>query len=100
MSSLGYSLDILVAHRGLQSEYPENTALALCKAIECGAINIELDVQFSQDHLPVIYHDKDLARVSSIEGMLKDYSREQLLTFSASESHRFGNFFTSEKIAP
>ena len=57
MSDSLFSLDILVAHRGLQARYPENTILGFNKAIEQGAKFIELDIQFSKDCLPVIYHD-------------------------------------------
>ena len=48
MSGLSFNLDILVAHRGLQASYPENTALALNKAIAKGAQYIELDIQFKK----------------------------------------------------
>ena len=34
----------LVAHRGYQAKYPENTVLSLNKAIGAGARFIELDV--------------------------------------------------------
>ena len=68
MSDTAFNIDILVAHRGLQSRFPENTLLALKKAIDSGAKYIELDVQFSADCLPIIYHDHDLQRVSGIKG--------------------------------
>ena len=98
MPDLSMSLDSLVAHRGLQSRYPENTILALNKAIECGAKYIELDIQFSGDCLPIIYHDADLNRVSAKEGDILDYSRQDLLKLSAYEPDRLGDSFKSEKI--
>jgi glycerophosphoryl diester phosphodiesterase len=100
MSDSLFSLDILVAHRGLQFRYPENTILALKKAIDYGASFIELDIQFSSDCLPIIYHDPDLKRVSSEEGNVLDYPRHNLLKLPAYEPQRFGNSFKSEKIAP
>ena len=100
MSDSLLSLDILVAHRGLQSRYPENTILALKKAIECGAKYIELDIQFSSDCLPVIYHDIDLQRVSAVRGNVSHYPRHKLLQLPAYEPDRLGNSFKSEKIAP
>ena len=54
----------LVAHRGFRGKYPENTILSITKAIEAGALFVELDVQFSEDKLPIIYHDSELSRVS------------------------------------
>lgn len=100
MSDLLFSLDILVAHRGHQSRYPENTILALKKAIEYGASFIELDIQFSGDCLPIIYHDPDLKRVSAVEGNVLDFSRHNLLKLPAYEPQRLGNSFKLEKIAP
>ena len=100
MSDSLFSLDILVAHRGHQSRYPENTILALKKAIEYGANSIELDIQFSNDCLPIIYHDSDLQRVSGCSGTILDYSRQELLKLPAHEPNRLGNSFKSETIAP
>ena len=76
----------LVAHRGYQAKYPENTALSLNKAIAAGALFIELDVQFSADQLPIIYHDTDLQRVSGLPVTVFSTSREDLLTYPAYES--------------
>ena len=92
MADLPLSLDKLVAHRGLQSDYPENTVLSLNKAIEYGAKYIELDIQFSGDCLPIIYHDADLNRVSAKQGNVLDYSRQDLLklpTMSPKVGNRF-----------
>lgn len=100
MSDISVSVDILVAHRGLQCRYPENTILALKKAIDYGAKFIELDVQYSNDCLPVIYHDPDLQRVSGCDGKILDYSEQELLHLSAFEPERLGNLFKSETIAP
>jgi glycerophosphoryl diester phosphodiesterase len=90
----------LVAHRGLQASFPENTLLSLSKAIEVGARYIELDVQFSADHLPIIYHDADLQRVSNRRDSVKNIERQTLLTYPAYEPLRFGDLYIAEKIAP
>jgi len=100
MSDTAFNIDILVAHRGLQSRFPENTLLALKKAIDSGAKYIELDVQFSADCLPIIYHDPDLQRVSGIKGNVWDYPLKELLCISAYEPERLGNRFKTETIAP
>lgn len=100
MSDTAFNIDILVAHRGLQSGFPENTLLALKKAIDSGAKYIELDVQFSADCLPIIYHDPDLQRVSGIQGNVWDYPLKELLCISAYEPQRLGNRFKTETIAP
>ena len=91
---------LLVAHRGYQAKYPENTALSLTKAIEAGARFIELDVQFSLDQLPIIYHDIDLMRVSGAEVEVAKTTREILLGYPAYEPMRLGEQFIEEPISP
>ena len=90
----------LVAHRGYQARYPENTALSLNKAITAGAYFIELDVQFSLDQLPIIYHDTNLRRVSGADVAIAKTSREQLLKYPAYEPERLGEQFIEELISP
>ena len=90
----------LVAHRGYQAKYPENTALSLNKAIAAGARFIELDVQFSLDQLPIIYHDTYLSRVSGTDIEISKTPREQLLSYPAYEPNRFGQQFIAEPISP
>ena len=90
----------LVAHRGYQAKYPENTALSPNKAITAGAYFIELDVQFSLDQLPIIYHDTNLRRVSGADVEIAKTSREQLLKYPAYEPERLGEQFIEELISP
>jgi glycerophosphoryl diester phosphodiesterase len=90
----------LVAHRGYQAKYPENTALSLNKAIIAGAHFIELDVQFSLDQLPIIHHDTNLRRVSGADVEIAKTSREQLLKYPAYEPERLGEQFIEELISP
>ena len=90
----------LVAHRGYQAKYPENTALSLNQAIAAGARFIELDVQFSLDQLPIIYHDTNLSRVSGANIEIATSLREQLLEYPAYEPERLGEQFIEELISP
>ncbi len=88
----------LIAHRGYQQLYPENTLLSLKKAIEAGAQHIEMDVQFSQDGEAVLFHDRNLGRVCNRRGVVGDYSLEELSNFSAHEPKRFADKFHLERI--
>lgn len=90
----------LVAHRGYQAKYPENTVLSLNKAIGAGARFIELDVQFSLDQLPIIYHDTNLRRVSGADVEIAKTTRAQLLSYAAYEPARHGEHFIEEPISP
>jgi len=89
----------VVAHRGYQKHYPENTLLSVHKAIEAGALHIEIDVQLSRDRVPMLYHDDTLDRMSSRSGKVSEYTAIELKKFSAHESQRFGQKFIDEKIA-
>ena len=68
------------AHRGLfdnQTNAPENSLHAFRKAVEAG-YGIELDVQLSQDDIPVVFHDASLKRMCGINGNVWDYTLDEL----------------------
>ena len=99
-TKVSFNASQLVAHRGHRTQYPENTKLSLLKAIEAGAVYIELDVQFSHDKLPIIYHDPDLLRVSGEDKSVFEINRSSLITETASEPERLGQAFQLETISP
>lgn len=88
----------LVAHRGFQKKYPENTLVAMREAIEAGALYLETDIQLTADLQPVLYHDSFLSRVSATEGSIHDLTLSEAIALSASEPFRLGNRFPEEKI--
>lgn len=89
----------LVAHRGYQKRYPENTLLAVRQAIAAGALFVEVDVQLSRDLVPMVYHDDSLDRVSARSGKVSAQSAETLGNCPAYEPQRFGELYVEEKIA-
>ena len=52
----------VIAHRGASRDRPENTLAAFDEALAQRADAFELDVQLSRDGLPVVYHDRTLAK--------------------------------------
>lgn len=92
--------DRLVAHRGYQKRYPENTLLGFTKAIEAGAHYIETDILFSADHKPVLYHDALMNRISGVENAIHLLPLSELIKLPASEPERLGNQFETETITP
>jgi glycerophosphoryl diester phosphodiesterase len=88
----------LIAHRGWQRRYPENTLPALRGALEIGALNLEIDVQLSSDCQPMLFHDHTLRRICRQKGAIHRYSRDQLRPFSAHEPKRFGDTFLGTPI--
>ena len=48
---------MITAHRGASFEFPENTALAMRKAVEAGADMIEFDLRGTADGVPDVRGD-------------------------------------------
>lgn len=79
---------IMYAHRGLhdnETDAPENSMPAFRKAVDAG-YGIELDVQLSKDHVPVVFHDFTLKRVCGVEGKVSDYTYDELQKFHLYQS--------------
>jgi len=68
----------IVAHRGIATEYPENTIPAFRRAVDLGADAVELDVRLTKDKIPVVYHYYYLDKVTSLTGPIFNYTHEQL----------------------
>jgi len=83
----------IVAHRGYQKHYPENTLESVMAAIKAGTHCVEVDIQFSQDNIPVVFHDESLVRTTGIDGCIFDYTYEQLRKLDANEQSRLGKKF-------
>ena len=95
-----YSAEQFIAHRGLQCRYPENSLRGLQAAIDVGAKQVELDVQFCRDGVPLLYHDHELRRISGRDGCVTDYPLEQLRQMPANEPDRFQGRFDDVRIEP
>lgn len=89
-----------VAHRGYASKYPENTLLAMAKAVEAGALFLECDIQLTSDGIPVLHHDPDLARSAGRKGTVMEFSFEELDRLRFGEPARFGAAFDGMRITP
>jgi glycerophosphoryl diester phosphodiesterase len=88
----------LVAHRGNALEYPENTLSAFESALQLGARWLELDVQLSSDHVPVVIHDHLLVRTTGLAGTVFDRPASALCALSAGEPDRFGARFQDVRL--
>ena len=77
------------AHRGLhdnRTEAPENSMAAFRKAVDAG-YGIELDVQLTKDHIPVVFHDETLKRVCKVNGNVRDFTYEELQKYTLCDSN-------------
>ncbi len=88
----------IVAHRGYQRKYPENTLLAVEQAALLGAHFIEVDIQFSKDGVPVLYHDASLQRVSGRRELVAELTARELENVPAYEPGRLGEQFIATMI--
>ena len=89
---------IFIAHRGYTAKYPENTLIALDAARKCGAKFVEVDVQLSADHIPVLFHDRDLQRLCQQTGAIHDYTFNELERFYVTDSEKFSDKYAENKI--
>ncbi|MCY3003669.1 MAG: glycerophosphodiester phosphodiesterase family protein [Planctomycetota bacterium] len=89
----------LVAHRGLAASFPENTLASVRGALEAGARRVEIDVQLTEDQVPIVFHDATLQRLCGVGGSVLSSHWSQLQKLRASEPGRFGTRFADEPIA-
>jgi glycerophosphoryl diester phosphodiesterase len=69
---------ILIGHKGANLEYPENTIPALGRAVELGALMLELDVRESKDNHAVVIHDPTVDRTTNGKGPVNSFTLAQL----------------------
>ena len=75
---------LVTAHRGNSLEYPENTLLAMEKAVEAGADFIEFDLRSTSDDVPILLHDETLKRTADAEGRPEERPLAEIKTLNAS----------------
>ena len=85
--------DRLIAHRGWQNCFPENTLLAIEQALLLGVKHIEIDIQLSADNIPMLCHDSNLLRFCGADLNINQCQQPQLAKLSAYEPKRLGDQF-------
>ena len=81
---LTWLTELPIAHRGLHDtsrHRPENSMAAFRAAVEA-PYAIECDLHPSADGVPIVFHDDDLARLTGIQGNIRDRTASELQTFS------------------
>ena len=88
----------LQAHRGVSSEFPENTMVAFSASVEQGYDFIEFDPKYTKDGEIVILHDKTVNRTgrradgTKIEEPTEIYG----LTLKEAREFEYGSWFAPE----
>lgn len=86
----------ITAHRGASGSAPENTLIALQKAIEAGADYAEIDVQETADGRIVLLHDPDLKRTAGVKKNIWQVTYDELKSLDAGSW--FSEEFSGERI--
>lgn len=79
------SLRPVIAHRGASGSCPENTILALDRALQDGADALEFDVRVSADGVPVVIHDPTVDRTTNGVGQVRALTVAQLERLDAGQ---------------
>ena len=90
LSSTPISPQKLCGHRGVAAQAPENTLASIARVRELGLSWVEVDVQLTQDGVPVVFHDHNLSRCTNGEGALKETSLSDLQKLDA------GSYFSAD----
>ncbi|HEY7033847.1 MAG TPA: glycerophosphodiester phosphodiesterase [Thermomicrobiales bacterium] len=73
----------IYAHRGASASEPENTLRAFRRALEIGADGIELDVHATVDRVPIVIHDRAVARTTNGRGNVDELPLDAIIDLSA-----------------
>lgn len=69
---------LLIAHRGMSRQHPENTMPAFEAAVAAGADMIELDVALASDGVFIVMHDDTLMRTTDSTGFVCHYPSKEI----------------------
>jgi len=76
----GKTRELLILHRGgvIGADSPECSLRAATTAGEQGFGMLEIDIRESKDHVPVVFHDKEMARAAGVVGRVGDFTAREL----------------------
>ena len=91
---------IFQAHRGVSTEYPENTMPAYIAAVEQGYKIIEVDVAATLDSIFVLHHDKTINRTARHKdgSVVADTTEIRNITYEEAAQYDYGMWFSQEFI--
>jgi glycerophosphoryl diester phosphodiesterase len=93
----------IIGHRGAAGHGPENTQTALLAGLRLGAGAVEIDVQFTSDGVPVVYHDRTLERMAGVKGRIRESTARELsgydIGFKFGDDHRGLRILTLDEAA-
>jgi len=81
----------IIAHRGDNTNHPENNYASIKAALVAGALFVEFDIQMNADKSIIVFHDEDFKRMSGKKLSVFDTTDETLRTLSIHEPEQFSN---------
>jgi glycerophosphoryl diester phosphodiesterase len=90
-SEVDVSFKQIIAHRGEHIDCPENTLPAVQRAFELGVDGVEIDVQVTRDGVVVLCHDRNVKKMTGVDGDIDKLTYEELkqLDFGSSKGKRW-----------
>ncbi len=79
---------LIIGHRGCKGLEPENTLLAIRKAISLNVDAIEIDVRLSKDNELVVIHDSRVDRTTNGKGHVKNLTLREIKKLDAGKGER------------
>ena len=97
MNSCSNHNTLSIGHRGAKGYVAENTYESISKAIELGVDGIEIDIFQCKSGELVLFHDKDLQKLTGKSGKIEDLTIEELESFLGCRVHLFCQIKVREK---
>lgn len=73
---------LVCAHRSFHTDAPENSLPSIKNAIQAGIDIVEIDVRTTKDSVLVLIHDKDIDRITTGKGLVKNYTFSELQQYN------------------
>ena len=87
---------LLIAHRGLSCEAPENTLAAFEMAVKAGCGGVETDAHLTTDGKIALIHDENTRRTTGKDGVVEKLTMTELLALDAGDW--YDDRFTGQRI--
>ena len=79
----------IVAHRGDNTNFPENSYSGIESALKAGALFVEFDIQMNKDGSLIVIHDADFNRTAGVDLSVFDAGDNKVKKISAHHPEKF-----------
>jgi glycerophosphoryl diester phosphodiesterase len=86
----------IIGHRGAAAYAPENTLAGIHAAADMAVEWVAIDVKLTADHVPVLFHDDELARTTGAEGRMEHKPYAAVAELDAGSW--YGDSFIGERV--